>query len=526
LEPEQQDVVDLLSPGGRRRLIRGVNSKHVLAGMGHIFKKQPSSSSRSSSPASKSPTLSTRSPDCGSSSSSSNSSGIKPCADRKRPPALDLPLLTNVDAPFLPSPSIKNIGRDVGSCEASRIYELSFETKVIDRFISHSWSAGWFWKWFALCDLFHRKFAVGFTLVWWLTSALTGVGVRLSTGRIEPYAISVAVHILTPAGVLLYTLTHGLRSMGSTCFLDKLCVHQSDDELKLAGMSSMSDCLKVSQNLTILWSDDYFERLWCVFELAVFAHSMKGSDKRIEFTPLWVPPFVFGFMACNILVVIGLAVVLRSPLFYGALVTLGEVIAYTMVWCVANFVPAIFISSLTRRKLKRVQSMLKWMASFTLDKTKVTDESDRRVLYKQIRRMFGSTANFEEYVRTDFRKAVVNAVGRPGATHYQWAIIIFMPYAWFAAVDTTSMLPEGVIVQVGSTNVVKYCYVNYAYYFSEWCIVGPLLLRGLSFGQYLTSSLSTAPALVFDILLYQLMSFVLNWLSATGAALLVSVTPG
>jgi len=417
------------------------------------------------------------------------------------------PLLSDMDQ----SPSIRFVGGDVDSHEANRIYALSFETEAIDHFISHSWSAGGFWKWLALCELFHSKFAVGFSLAWWLASACVAIGTRLATGLVVPFAFAVVVHVITPAGVLLFSLAQGHKSFGSTCFLDKLCVHQVDNELKTAGMNSMGDCLQASRHLTILWSDDYFERLWCVFEIAAFAHSMRESEKSIEFKPLWIPPFLVGLTACNVLVVMGCAMLLGSPLFYTNFMVLGESLGLAVVWAVCTIVPGLFICSLTRRKLRRVQSLLEWIATFRIDQTKVTDERDRRVLYRQIRRMFGSLTDFEEYVRTDFRETVLSAVGRPGATRYEWAFIMYMPYAWFATVDTTSMLPEGITAQLGSANVVKYLSINYGYYISHWCVVGPLVLRGLSLGQYYSRSLSATPALVLDVILYQLLSFSLNW---------------
>eukprot|EP00416_Gambierdiscus_australes_P026814 CAMPEP_0171082616 /NCGR_PEP_ID=MMETSP0766_2-20121228/17218_1 /TAXON_ID=439317 /ORGANISM="Gambierdiscus australes, Strain CAWD 149" /LENGTH=103 /DNA_ID=CAMNT_0011539991 /DNA_START=11 /DNA_END=322 /DNA_ORIENTATION=+ len=102
---------------------------------------------------------------------------------------------------------------------------------------------------------------------------------------------------------------------------------------------------------------------------------------------------------------------------------------------------------------------------------------------------------------------------------------MYMPYAWFATVDTISMLPEGIIAQLGSANVAKYFYINYTFYICQWCIVGPLVLRGLSLGQYLSCSLSAAPALLLDVILFQLLSFLLNWVLSIVVVGLISVTP-
>mmetsp|Transcript_472 Transcript_472/g.441 ORF Transcript_472/g.441 Transcript_472/m.441 type:complete len:85 (+) Transcript_472:149-403(+) len=46
-------------------------------------------------------------------------------------------------------------------------------------------------------------------------------------------------------------------------FLDKCCISQTDIELKNIGIHHISSFLSRSDGLVILWSTDYFSRLWC-----------------------------------------------------------------------------------------------------------------------------------------------------------------------------------------------------------------------------------------------------------------------
>ncbi|KAF4693337.1 hypothetical protein FOZ60_011317, partial [Perkinsus olseni] len=61
-------------------------------------------------------------------------------------------------------------------------------------------------------------------------------------------------------------------------FLDKCCIPQNDPIAKSYGISRLADYLHVSNKLLILWSPDYLERLWCVYELAVFLRTHKKED--------------------------------------------------------------------------------------------------------------------------------------------------------------------------------------------------------------------------------------------------------
>ncbi|KAF4729173.1 hypothetical protein FOZ62_014936, partial [Perkinsus olseni] len=52
----------------------------------------------------------------------------------------------------------------------------------------------------------------------------------------------------------------------------------NDPIAKAYGISRLADYLRVSNKLLILWSPDYLERLWCVYELAVFLRFHKKEE--------------------------------------------------------------------------------------------------------------------------------------------------------------------------------------------------------------------------------------------------------
>ena len=54
--------------------------------------------------------------------------------------------------------------------------------------------------------------------------------------------------------------------------MDKLCIDQDDKERKEAGIRNLGAFLSHTSTLVVLWSSQYLERLWCVFELATWLH--------------------------------------------------------------------------------------------------------------------------------------------------------------------------------------------------------------------------------------------------------------
>ncbi|KAF4684656.1 hypothetical protein FOZ60_007424 [Perkinsus olseni] len=72
----------------------------------------------------------------------------------------------------------------------------------------------------------------------------------------------------------------------TTVFLDKCCISQVDPVERMHGISRLSEYLRIkcrnfpkfSDKFVILWSPDYFKRLWCVYELACFLQTHDERD--------------------------------------------------------------------------------------------------------------------------------------------------------------------------------------------------------------------------------------------------------
>merc|ERR1711998_546410 len=84
----------------------------------------------------------------------------------------------------------------------------------------------------------------------------------------------------------------GLRSR--MCFLDKVCIDQMDETRKSAGIASLGAFLGASDNFVVLFSPEYFSRLWCCYELAAFRHLQVEGKQKITFLPAAFPRVLFA----------------------------------------------------------------------------------------------------------------------------------------------------------------------------------------------------------------------------------------
>ena len=88
-----------------------------------------------------------------------------------------------------------------------------------------------------------------------------------------------------------HDLLHRISPSPST-FLDKVCINQTDAQLKLVGILKLGACLANSKRMLILYSDVYLQKLWTVYEVACFLVTTR-TIQSIDILHVSVAPIFF-----------------------------------------------------------------------------------------------------------------------------------------------------------------------------------------------------------------------------------------
>ena len=156
-----------------------------------------------------------------------------------------------------PSSALRLFGRVLQKSFRGDLFHMSFETKKIDCFWSHSWHAKSWMKIMLLLVYYNG----GAAFVGGSMAAL--LGMTLSYVQVLPtwprgFSLESATYDFGPWGFIFGCLASFLVLLlwmprGSRVFLDRLCIHQSDEELKLAGVMSIGGFLKHSESMLVLF---------------------------------------------------------------------------------------------------------------------------------------------------------------------------------------------------------------------------------------------------------------------------------
>ncbi|CAE8727087.1 unnamed protein product, partial [Polarella glacialis] len=160
---------------------------------------------------------------------------------------------------------------------------LSFPTDKYDIFVSHSWRTSRRAKYAAL--LYHTSLVPAVCAG--LAAGILAFALQVQ-GILPPFGLDLKYEESLPGSMWcqliggctffailvmwarLVELAKSTRGTKVSCFLDCLCINQGDAVLKQAGIDSIGAYLRNSDSMLVLWAPEYFTRLWCCFELAVF----------------------------------------------------------------------------------------------------------------------------------------------------------------------------------------------------------------------------------------------------------------
>ncbi|OLQ12007.1 hypothetical protein AK812_SmicGene4093 [Symbiodinium microadriaticum] len=189
---------------------------------------------------------------------------------------------------------------------------LSRRTAFYDTFLSHDWRTPRWLKFIALVVIFNSRAAA-------LASAIVSlaVGVLRATGVLPDELWTVIFGYATfYIFLLVWQRIRDFVLRPQIVFLDKLCIDQHDERLKEKGIMGLAGFLDNTRKLTVLWSPQYFSRLWCTYELATFLRN-PDQHKPLEVMPVRMCYLLFLMAFCWRILLFAYYVLIASPEILG-----------------------------------------------------------------------------------------------------------------------------------------------------------------------------------------------------------------
>ncbi|CAL1143458.1 unnamed protein product [Cladocopium goreaui] len=415
-------------------------------------------------------------------------------------------------------------------------YSTSTIADHVDVFISHSWSAGRWGKFFSLCLFFNLELAIKCSFAMWslLAIALVGMfGVAGLGGNACVFPCLVCLPVVTFFVVFIFgqDLTGARWSM--SLWVDKLCIHQTDLDLKAQQIAALPVFVAHASRMLILWDETYFERLWCNLELATFVH--RGGIQNVDLLPLWLAPWLL----CSILLDLLSASLFElmehvlpnwsmrwiPPIMEATGSMLGKnpamlnFVAVFIVWMFSGVtylmvsVPSFFSF---RMKLRNHQLLLNQMSSFDVRAAKCTLLADRSAIEEHVVALFDSgtvplkegsgvddgevrlqrfslddrdpLSCFNEHVKGPLRALVESQIGSELHVPFQIALTACLPMIFYSSVNVLACDNgpcETSAVLSGYSSVTQYMVTQVVGWtltiFLSFPVTSPILLRMIGF---------------------------------------------
>ena len=165
-------------------------------------------------------------------------------------------------------------------------------------------------------------------------------------------------------------------------FLDKLSISQHDETLKTKGVQSIGLFIRRSRKVMVLWSPEYFSRLWCCFEIAALLKTVEDDgrsgksslDKRLVMRPV-----ALGQVAIACLLIVYLQTFLANALYMGDVISTYGNAVYVMIF--SPFILIMMMShSFLRHYILSRRALNMQLEQFSFEQAECSSERDRTTI--------------------------------------------------------------------------------------------------------------------------------------------------
>lgn len=242
----------------------------------------------------------------------------------------------------------------------------SFQTDQLEAFISHTWKLNRCLKFLALSLHFNLIAATTIHTLLVMALGLLAVHGWLPAFQYPGLGYGYCCKVFgIPVFVLLLLFGREVMQLfgckGPLVFLDKTCINQVDQELKLKGIKKLSAFVMCARTMVVVYCSDYLERLWTVYELASF---LAYNESLHAIRLVTIPQVKTFFFLLTSIYVVGLLDVFAK-------ITLDVNLT---VWVYAPFLSGYLY--LHRRWSAQQVSLYKSCQGFELDKCKCSMTED------------------------------------------------------------------------------------------------------------------------------------------------------
>eukprot|EP00439_Symbiodinium_sp_Y106_P023591 s1645_g2.t2 len=297
----------------------------------------------------------------------------------------------------------------LSASELSRLWDASQQADSIDIFVSHTWSTPGHQKYTSLLLSSYWHYALG----GWIIAAIS-VGL-LYTARLLPLPYQALqdfdpngpvdaapwIHVFSPF-IALFSLVcapyiSSNCSSTTSCFLDVVCVNQSDALQQERGIYGIGGFLAVSRELRILWSPPYLSRLWCVFEIAAFRKASPLG--KLVFQPLFIERDILASWLGTYLLVSAVVLFIAS----GAGRNSSTRVVFLSICCL-GLLPAVHY---VRKGYREQEQISRSLSDFDVNELQCLSDFDKSFIHSAVVQWYGSLDEFNMFVRGPLKDEIV-----------------------------------------------------------------------------------------------------------------------
>eukprot|EP00439_Symbiodinium_sp_Y106_P052596 s1506_g7.t1 len=172
-------------------------------------------------------------------------------------------------------------------------------------------------------------------------------------------------------------------------FLDKFCVHQTDLDLKQRGVTSFAAFVGCANRVLLLWSPQYFTRLWCTLEVAALVKANSGKPLPLDFLPLQLAKISF---ISWVLYSVTMSIVQTNRQLNHLIPDLAFI---CLVMAVASYLLVVSLRQYGRAR----QALEMQLRTFAVQEADCFSSSDRRAVEKALLRWFANLDVCNKHIR-------------------------------------------------------------------------------------------------------------------------------